>query len=146
MPVRDQAERLRRASLRVTAQRTAVLHVLEQHPHSDAGFVARAVREVIGAASVQAVYNVLDVLTGAGLVRRFQPAGSPGLYELHTDTQHHHVVCRACGAVADVGCAIGRRPCLTPPDTDGFVVDEAEVVFWGLCLSCTGSSGQRRDV
>ncbi|WP_217562408.1 Fur family transcriptional regulator [Streptomyces sp. GbtcB6] len=146
MPVRDQAERLRGASLRVTAQRTAVLHVLEQHPHSDAGFVARAVREVIGAASIQAVYNVLDVLIEAGLVRKFQPAGSPGLFELRADANHHHVVCRACGAVADVDCTVGRRPCLTPSATDGFIVDEAEVVFWGFCRSCTNSSEQRRDL
>jgi len=140
LPVRDQAERLRRASLRVTPQRTAVLHVLEQHPHSDVGFIARAVREAIGAASVQAIYNVLDVLTEVGLVRKFQPAGSPGLYELHTDANHHHSVCRSCGAVADVDCAVGRRPCLTPQATNGFVVDEAEVVFWGLCPSCTNPS------
>ncbi|MFE2043097.1 Fur family transcriptional regulator [Streptomyces sp. NPDC059477] len=146
MLVRDQAERLRGASLRVTAQRTAVLNVLEQHPHSDAGFVARTVREEIGAASPQAIYNVLAALVEAGLVRKFQPSGSPGLFELCSGDNHHHAVCRACGAVADVDCAVRRRPCLTPSATDGFVVLEAEVVFWGLCLSCSNSPEQRHDL
>ncbi|MEU9446497.1 Fur family transcriptional regulator [Streptomyces sp. NPDC048304] len=140
MPVRDQAERLRNASLRVTAQRTAVLHVLERHPHSDAGFIARAVREEIGPVSLQAVYDVLAALGEVGLVRRFQPAGSSGLFELRAGDNHHHVVCRACGAVADVDCAVGGQPCLTPSDTHGFAVQEAEVIFWGLCLSCADSS------
>jgi Fur family ferric uptake transcriptional regulator len=134
------AARLRSASLRVTKQRTAVLRVLERHPHADAGFVAHAVREQIGAVSTQAVYDVLAALGGAGLVRKIEPAGSPALFELSTGDNHHHAVCRVCGAIADVECATGEPPCLKPPATHGFVVDEAEVIYWGLCPSCAGST------
>ncbi|MEV7813443.1 MULTISPECIES: Fur family transcriptional regulator [Streptomyces] len=141
----DPAARLRDASLRVTAQRTAVLQVLEHHPHSDAGFVARTVREGIGTVSLQAVYDVLAALSEVGIVRKFQPAGSPALFELRTGDNHHHVVCRTCGAVADTDCAVGGQPCLTPTATDGFVVQEAEVVFWGVCLSCADSVEPQRD-
>jgi Fur family ferric uptake transcriptional regulator len=138
--VQDLAERLRIASLRVTKQRTAVLHVLERHPHSDVGFVARAVRADIGAVSTQAVYDVLAALGEVGLVRRIEPAGSPALFELRADDNHHHLVCRACGAVADVDCAVGDQPCLTPSATHGFVVHDAEVTYWGLCPSCAGAT------
>ncbi|MEW2513606.1 Fur family transcriptional regulator [Streptomyces sp. NPDC046870] len=141
----DPAARLRDASLRVTAQRTAVLQVLEQHPHSDAGFVARTVREQIGTVSLQAVYDVLAALSDVGIVRKLQPAGSPALFELRTGDNHHHVVCRTCGAVADTDCAVEGQPCLTPSATDGFVVQEAEVLFWGVCLSCADSTDSCAD-
>jgi len=118
-------------------QRIAVLRVLEHNPHSDAGFVARAVRRTVGAISIQAVYDVLAALGDAGLVRKIEPAGSPALYELRAHDNHHHAVCRACGAVADVDCAAGERPCLAPSEARGFVIDEAEVTYWGLCPSCT---------
>lgn len=133
----DLAALLRQASLRVTKQRTAVLGVLARHPHADAGFVTRAVREEIGTVSTQAVYDVLAALGSAGLVRKIEPAGSPALFELRTEDNHHHAVCRSCGAVADVGCAAGERPCLAPPVTGGFAIDEAEVIYWGLCPACT---------
>lgn len=136
----DPADRLREVSLRVTKQRTAVLHVLQRHPHSDAAFVTGAVREEIGAVSTQAVYDVLAALGDAGLVRRIEPAGSPALFELRAGDNHHHVVCRACGAVADVDCAVGEQPCLAPSATHRFVIDEAEVTFWGLCPSCAGAT------
>jgi len=130
------ATRLRDVSLRVTSQRVAVLRELERHPHSDADMVAGAVRDDGGRVSTQAVYDVLHALTGAGLVRRIEPAGSPARYELHVGDNHHHVVCRSCGSITDVPCATGEAPCLDPPTDSGYVIDEAEVIYWGRCPAC----------
>ena len=129
-------EQLRNAGLRVTRPRLSVLGVLAEHPHTDAETIASAARAVHPSISPQAVYGVLKALVGGGLARRIEPAGGPALYELRVGDNHHHLVCRSCGAVADVDCAVGAAPCLTPSDTAGFVVDEAEVVFWGLCREC----------
>lgn len=132
----EAAALLRNAHLRVTRPRTAVIDELYRHPHTNADDVATAVRLRLGKVSRQAIYDVLHALTGAGIVRRIEPAGSPALYELHTGDNHHHLVCRRCGRLADVDCAVGEAPCLEPSQTHGFEVDEAEVVFWGLCPEC----------
>ncbi|MDX6229033.1 MAG: Fur family transcriptional regulator, stress-responsive regulator [Frankiales bacterium] len=128
--------RLRAAGLRVTSPRLAVLASLPDHHHFDVETIAREARGRLGSLSIQAVYDILRALTDAGLVRRIEPAGSPALYETRVGDNHHHVVCRSCGTTADVDCAVGHRPCLTPSDTSGFVLDEAEVTFWGLCPAC----------
>jgi Fe2+ or Zn2+ uptake regulation protein len=128
--------RLRTAGLRVTRPRLSVLGVLAEHPHVDADTIATAARAVHPTISPQAVYGVLRALVGGGLARRIEPAGAPALYELRVGDNHHHLVCRECGVVADVDCAVGAAPCLAPSETAGFVVDEAEVVFWGLCADC----------
>ena len=127
---------LRGADLRVTRPRLAVLRAVGRHPHADTGSVLAAVRTEEPTVSHQAVYDVLGVLSDSGLVRRIQPAGSVARYELRVGDNHHHVVCRSCGAVADVDCAVGVRPCLDASDTHGFVIDEAEVTYWGLCSTC----------
>jgi Fe2+ or Zn2+ uptake regulation protein len=127
---------LRRAGLRVTATRIAVLGEVSEGQHVSAEQVARAVRDRVGAISTQAVYDVLSALTQAGLVRRIEPAGSPARYETRVGDNHHHVVCRSCGAITDVDCAVGDPPCLSAADAAGFVIDEAEVTFWGLCPIC----------
>lgn len=132
----DIAQSVRYAGLRVTPGRIAVLASLETAPHSDAESLSRVLREVIPSISVQSVHNVLGDLTSAGLIRRIEPAGSPALYERRTGDNHHHVVCTNCGAVGDVDCVHGVAPCLTPSNTNGFVVDTAEVTFWGLCPAC----------
>jgi len=132
----DYAELVRSAGLRVTASRVAVLRSLSRCPHADTETVIRQVRAELGSVSPQAVYNVLAAFVEAGLVRRIEPAGSLALYELRVADNHHHVVCRKCGAVQDVDCALGRRPCLTPSDTHGYVLDEAEVTYWGICPAC----------
>src|SRR3954454_8263130 len=129
-------EQVRRAGLRVPRPRLSVLGVLAQHPHVDADTIATAARVVHPSISPQAVYGVLKALVGGGLARRIEPAGGPARYELRVGDNHHHLVCRVCGAVADVVCAVGAAPCLTPSDAAGFVVDEAEVVFWGFCADC----------
>ena len=129
-------EQLRTAGLRVTRPRLSVLGVLEQHPHVDAETIATAARAVHPSISPQAVYGVLKALVGSGLARRIEPAGGPALYELRVGDNHHHLVCRECGLVADVDCVVGQAPCLAPSDAAGFAVDEAEVVFWGLCADC----------
>jgi len=128
---------LRAHGLRVTRPRLAVVAALERSPHADADTVAELARAELGTVSIQAVYDVLRALTDAGLVRRIEPAGSPARYELRVGDNHHHVVCRVCGAIADVECAVGHRPCLTASETHGFVVDEAEVTYWGLCPACS---------
>lgn len=133
----DVAERLRAHGLRVTAPRVAVLHVIAQMPdHPDADAVRAAVAGRLGSVSTQAVYDTLHALTGAGLLRRIEPAGHPARYETRVDDNHHHLICRACGDTRDVDCAAGRAPCLEPPAIDGFLIDEAEVIFWGLCPRC----------
>jgi Fur family ferric uptake transcriptional regulator len=129
-------DRLRTAGLRVTRPRRAVLDVLAVHPHVDAEAIATAARAVHPSISPQAVYGVLKALVGGGLARRIEPAGGPALYELRVGDNHHHLVCRECGVVVDVDCAVGEAACLTPSDAAGFVVDEAEVVFWGRCADC----------
>jgi Fur family transcriptional regulator, stress-responsive regulator len=131
---------LRSADLRVTRPRLAVLHAVGRHPHADTGSLLAAVRAEEAAVSHQAVYDVLGALTEAGIVRRIQPAGSVARYELRVGDNHHHVVCRSCGTVADVDCAVGVRPCLDASDTHGFVIDEAEVTYWGTCSDCSTAS------
>ncbi len=129
-------EQLRTAGLRVTRPRLSVLQVLAERPHADVDTIVTAARALHSTVSPQAVYGVLEALVAAGLARRIEPAGAPALFELRVGDNHHHLVCRSCGAVADVDCTVGAAPCLTPADTAGFVVDEAEVVFWGLCRDC----------
>src|SRR3954452_4335290 len=129
-------EQLRRAGLRVTRPRLSVLGVLAQHPHVDADTIATAARAVHPSISPQAVYGVLRALVGGGLARRIEPAGAPELYERRVGDNPHPLVCRECGTVADVDCAVGAAPGLVPSAPGGFVVDEAEVVFWGLCAVC----------
>ncbi len=138
MPTAIESElMLRGADLRVTRPRLAVLTAVHDHPHADTNTIVDAAREDLGDVSLQAVYNVLRALTVAGLVRRIEPAGSVARYELRVGDNHHHVVCRSCGVIADIDCATGTRPCLTPSEDHGFVIDEAEVTFWGLCPDCT---------
>ncbi|MFN8168201.1 MAG: Fur family transcriptional regulator [Candidatus Nanopelagicales bacterium] len=133
---------LREASLRVTRPRLAVLSAVHAHPHADTDTIAGVVRDDLGEVSTQAVYDVLRALTAAGLVRRIEPAGSPARYESRVADNHHHVVCRTCGSIADVDCAVGYTPCLTASDDHGFVIDEAEVTYWGLCPACSTSSAR----
>jgi len=132
----DHTERLRAASLRVTAPRVAVLAEVHDHPHADVDTLTSAVRRRLGSVSTQAVYDVLRALTDAGLVRRIEPAGSPARFEARVGDNHHHVVCRSCGAIADVDCAVGHAPCLTASDDADFEIDEAEVIYWGRCPIC----------
>ncbi|MEE2030789.1 Fur family transcriptional regulator [Rhodococcus chondri] len=132
----DPKEQLRSVGLRVTAPRVAVLNMVADHPHSDADEVAAHVRSELGSVSTQAVYDVLKACVGAGLLRRIEPAGSPARFETRTGDNHHHLVCRHCGTVVDVDCVVGAAPCLTPSESGGFVIDEAEVTFWGLCPDC----------
>ena len=128
---------LREAELRVTRPRVSVLTAVHAHPHADTDTVLAAVRDDLGAVSHQAVYDVLRTLTTAGLVRRIQPSGSVARYESRVSDNHHHVVCRSCGVIADVDCATGATPCLSASDDHGFAIDEAEVVYWGLCPLCS---------
>ena len=143
----DLAAALRRAGLRVTASRIAVLAELTDGEHLTADQVALAVRERLGTISTQAVYDVLGALTRVGLARRIEPAGSPARYETRVGDNHHHVVCRSCGAVTDVECVVGEPPCVLPSDASGFVIDEAEVTFWGLCPGCqTTSKSNEKEI
>ncbi|MFB6846671.1 Fur family transcriptional regulator [Streptomyces sp. NPDC056373] len=134
------AEELRGAGLRVTAARVALLEAVRDGDHLGAEAIASEVRGRVGHISVQAVYEGLHALTAAGLIRRLDPPGSPALYEGRVGDNHHHLVCRSCGAVADVDCAVGHAPCLTASDDRGFAVDEAEVIYWGLCPACSTAS------
>ncbi|MFF5160160.1 Fur family transcriptional regulator [Streptomyces sp. NPDC000348] len=133
------AEELRGAGLRATAARVALLDTVRQGGHLGVEAIASEVRRRTGHVSLQAVYEALHALTGAGLVRRIEPAGSPARYEGRVGDNHHHVVCRSCGVVADVDCTVGDAPCLTASGGHGFAIDEAEVVFWGLCPDCSPS-------
>lgn len=135
-PTLDYAERLRSVDLRVTRPRVAVLEAVYAHPHADTETIFSAVRDSLPEVSRQAVYDVLAALTTVGLVRRIQPSGSVARYESRVGDNHHHVVCRSCGAVTDVDCVVGEPPCVLPSDASGFVIDEAEVTFWGLCPDC----------
>ena len=132
----DPATLLRDRGVQVTAQRLAVLRAVAGHPHGTADDVATEVRAEIGAISRQAVYDALGMLSEKGLVRRIQPAGSPARYEDRVGDNHHHLICRSCGRMVDVDCAVGDRPCLTAADSSGYDVDEAEVIFWGVCPAC----------
>jgi Fe2+ or Zn2+ uptake regulation protein len=136
----DLEQLLRGAALRVTRPRRAVLGAVYAHPHADTDSIIRATRRHLPDVSHQAVYDVLRALTDAGLVRRIQPAGSLARYEARVGDNHHHVVCRSCGVVADVDCAIGAAPCLTMSDDQGFSIDEAEVIYWGRCPTCATTS------
>jgi Fur family transcriptional regulator, stress-responsive regulator len=131
------AQELRGAGLRVTAARVALLETVRAGDHLGVEAIAAGVRDRIGPVSLQAMYDALNALTQAGLVRRIEPAGSPVRYEGRLRDNHHHVVCRSCGSVADVDCATGQAPCLTPSDDHGFAIDEAEVIHWGLCPGCS---------
>ncbi|MBO3749798.1 transcriptional repressor [Streptosporangiaceae bacterium NEAU-GS5] len=130
------AEELRGAGLRVTAARVALLETVRRGDHLDVEAIASGVRDRVGHVSLQAVYEALYALTAAGLVRRIEPAGSPARFEGRVGDNHHHIVCRSCGAVADVDCAVGHAPCLTASEAHGFVIDEAEVIYWGQCPDC----------
>jgi len=145
---RAHAAALRDAGLRVTASRLAVLTaVAAGAPHASVDVVVSAVRDRLGDGSAQTVYNVLHALADAGLVRRIEPAGRPGLYELRVGDNHHHIVCRTCDAIADVDCAVGETPCLTAAHDSGYEIDEAEVIFWGRCPDCrtTNVTGGERS-
>jgi Fur family ferric uptake transcriptional regulator len=131
---------LRGVSLRVTGPRVAVLRAVHDHPHADTDSIIGVVREDLGVVSHQAVYDVLRALTAAGLLRRFQPMGSFARYEARAGDNHHHVVCRSCGAIGDVDCAVGAAPCLTASDDYGFAIDEAEVIYWGRCPECVAAT------
>ena len=147
MPTAADFERmLRAASLRVTGPRVAVLRAVHEHPHSGTDSIGGAVRGELGVVvSLQAVYDVLHALTDAGLVRRIQPAGSVARYEARAGDNHHHVVCRSCGAMEDVDCAVGYTPCLTAADDRGYQIGEAEVTYWGLCPGCAAAARQQNE-
>lgn len=145
-PTPDLPARLRAADLRVTRPRVAVLQAVHAHPHADTDTIFGAVRSSLPEVSRQAVYDVLAALTGAGLVRRIQPSGSVARYESRVGDNHHHVVCRSCGTIGDVDCAVGDAPCLTADDTgipQGFEFDEAEVIYWGYCPDCSNRTSAR---
>lgn len=127
---------LRTVGLRVTRPRLAVLAEVTEHPHADVEAIAAGARARLGSLSTQAVYDVLHALTGAGLLRRVEPAGSPARFEIQSGDNHHHLVCRVCGAIVDVDCATGQAPCLQASDDAGYRIDEAEVTYWGLCPAC----------
>lgn len=138
----DAAEWLRGAGLRVTDSRRAVVDALGERPHSSADELFAIVARTVAGTSLQSVYNALGDFVEAGIARRIEPGGRPGLFELRVSDNHHHLVCRTCGAIEDVDCVVGHAPCLAPSDTHGFTVDSAEVTFWGLCGACAapGSS------
>lgn len=133
------AQELREAGLRVTAARVALLETVRGGDHLDVEALATGVRDRVGHISLQAVYEALHALTAAGLIRRIEPAASPARFEGRTGDNHHHIVCRSCGAVADVDCAVGDAPCLIASDDHGFSIDEAEVIFWGSCPACSAA-------
>ena len=139
----DYEQMLRDAELRVTRPRVAVLTAVFDHPHADTASLIEAVRGDLGDVSPQAVYDVLRALTDAGLLRRIEPAGSVARYESRVADNHHHVICRGCGAIADVDCAVGDTPCLTASETHGFTIDEAEVIYWGTCPDCATPRANR---
>ncbi len=145
----DYANALKAAALRVTRPRMAVMRAVEEHPHADTDLLIAATRELLPEVSRQTVYDALNALTATGLVRRIQPAGSVARYETRVGDNHHHVVCRSCGAINDVDCAVGEAPCLTASDDDGslagFDIDEAEVIYWGLCPDCSTASPSSRS-
>jgi Fe2+ or Zn2+ uptake regulation protein len=143
-PDGDMSRALRSAGLRVTMPRLAMLTWLAEHPHTTVDAIAAGVRQRYGAVSTQAVYDMLAACAAAGLLRRIEPAGHPARFERRVGDNHHHLVCRRCGRTEDVDCAIGERACLTPVEDLGFAVDEAEVVFWGVCPGCQ-AAGRSAD-
>ena len=136
----DAGERIRAAGLRVTESRRAVIDALGRRPHASADELFSLVAESVPGTSLQSVYNALGDFVDAGLVRRIEPAGRPGLFELRVDDNHHHLICTGCGAVEDVDCAVGPAPCLTPSESHGYAVSVAEVTFWGVCPACAAIS------
>jgi Fur family ferric uptake transcriptional regulator len=136
-------QQLREVAMRVTGPRVAVLTEVHAHPHADVDTLTAKVRARLGSVSTQAVYDVLRALTAAELVRRIEPAGSPARFEARVGDNHHHVVCRTCGEVADIDCATGSAPCLEASNTNGFVIDEAEVTYWGICPACQQNPAPR---
>ena len=136
----DSAALLRERGIQVTAQRLAVLRVVTGHPHISADAVAEVVRTEIGAISLQSVYDALGLLVSEGLIRRIQPSGSPARFEDRVGDNHHHLICRTCGRVVDIDCAVGSAPCLTPLDERGYEINEAEVAYWGRCPDCLEQS------
>jgi len=139
-PAEDFVALLRESDLRVTRPRVAVLSAVYRHPHASTDTLIDAVRVDLPEVSHQAVYDSLHTLTAAGLVRRIQPSGSVARYESRIGDNHHHLICRTCGAIADVDCAVGSAPCLTASDDLGYAIDEAEVIYWGTCSSCSTAS------
>lgn len=142
------AKILRENGVQVTAQRLAVLRAVSGRPHCTADEIAEDVRAEIGTISRQAVYDALGMLVEKGIIRRIQPAGSPARYEDRIGDNHHHLICRSCGKTVDVDCAVGAAPCLTAANTSGYVIDEAEVIYWGTCGEClvaNRDSGQKLD-
>ncbi len=139
------ADLLRRHGVQVTAQRLAVLRAVTDRPHSTAADIDADVRAEIGAISLQAVYDALGTLTEKGLIRRIQPAGSPARYEDRVGDNHHHLICRACGRMVDVDCAVGDTPCLTAANDSGYEIDEAEVIYWGRCPECVAAAPARQE-
>jgi Fur family ferric uptake transcriptional regulator len=139
----DPADLLRQRGIQVTAQRLAVLRAVSAQPHITADAVADAVRAEIGAISLQSVYDALGVLVAEHLIRRIQPAGSPARFEDRVGDNHHHLICRVCGRVVDIDCAVGSAPCLTAADDNGYEIDEAEVAYWGRCPDCVATSHSR---
>jgi Fe2+ or Zn2+ uptake regulation protein len=141
---RTASDHLQGANLRVTAIRVAVLEAVGEDPHAEVELLVRQAVRRLGSVSKQAVYDTVQTLAGAGLVRRIEPAGSPARYEARVGDNHHHIVCRACGAAADVDCVVGEAPCLEPSQAHGYQLDEAEVTFWGLCPACHGDVAVRQ--
>ncbi|MFH8252542.1 Fur family transcriptional regulator [Microbacterium sp. B2969] len=139
LPSPDAGERIRAAGLRVTDSRRAVIDALDAYPHAGADELFEVVARSVPNTSLQSVYNALNDFTVAGLVRRIEPAGQPGRFELRVGDNHHHLVCSRCGAVEDVDCVVGEPPCLTPSDTHGFSVHVAEITFWGVCPACAAT-------
>jgi Fe2+ or Zn2+ uptake regulation protein len=139
----DPTELLRQRGIQVTAQRLAVLRAVAGQPHITADAVADVVRGEIGAISLQSVYDALGLLVAEGLLRRIQPSGSPARFEDRVGDNHHHLICRSCGRVVDIDCAIGSAPCLRAVDSKGYEIDEAEVAYWGRCPQCRGGSRRR---
>jgi Fur family transcriptional regulator, stress-responsive regulator len=138
--VRDAADLFRQHGIQVTAQRLAVFRAVSAQPHTTADGVAEAARAEIGAISLQSVYDALGVLLAEGLIRRIQPAGSPARFEDRVGDNHHHLICRVCGRVVDVDCAVGDAPCLTAAADHGYEIDEAEVAYWGRCPECVATA------
>lgn len=141
----DKAALLRGHGVQVTAQRVAVLRAVAEQPHSTAADIAAIVRTEIGAISPQAVYDALSTLSEKGILRRIQPAGSPARYEDRVDDNHHHLICRTCGRMIDVDCAVGQTPCLTAAEDWGYEIDEAEVIYWGRCPDCVAVTANRTE-
>lgn len=135
---------LKEKGLSLTAVRLSLLDAIEKNPHSDANLIFSKVRDSIATATIQAVYNNLNALTDAGVIREIKPKGKTSLYETRVDDNHHHVICRSCGKIEDTNC-MGCAPCLTPENDHGFKVDEAEVVFWGICPACLNNQTNQKE-